>query len=69
MNFVQIIECTVEHTPAGRRNGIDCGERNIRGLLGIDQSGFIHRYNYLTKTWTIFPGPTEPSANNLPTES
>lgn len=69
MNFVQIIECTVERLPAGRYNGIDCQERNTRGLLGIDQSGFIHRYDYATKSWALFPGPSKPSANNPPTES
>lgn len=69
MNFKQIIECTVEYLPAGRRNGIDCQERNIRGLLGIDESGFIHRYDYSTKSWALFPAPTGPSVNNPPTES
>lgn len=51
IDFVQIIECTVEHQPAGRRNGIDCGERNVRGLIGISRDGNLFRYDYINKTW------------------
>ncbi len=51
INFKQIIECMVEHTPAGRRNGIDCVETSRRGLLAIDMSGDLYRYNYSTKEW------------------
>jgi len=74
IEFSQILECTVEHTPAGRRNGIDCGERNVRGLVGVSRGGDLYRYNYATKAWyrwyvDVVPTPPSPSSSNPPIEA
>ncbi len=55
MKFKSIIECTTDHVPAGRRNGIDCVEVSRRGLLGICEDGLVWRYDYVSKVWVAFP--------------
>ncbi len=54
IKFKQLIECTTEFLPGGRRNGIDCLEKSKSGLLGISEDGDLFKYDYSTMTWTPF---------------
>ncbi len=73
IRFRQIIECMVEHTPAGRRNGIDCVEVSRRGLLAISEDGDLFRFDYKTKVWWpqsaelgVVAAPTQPGCSPTP---
>ncbi len=67
IKFKQIIECMVEHKPAGRRNGIDCVESSRKGLLAIDVDGDLYRYDYVRLGWTRVLAPLLPALEPQPT--
>jgi hypothetical protein len=55
MKIVQLIECTVTATSSKAHDRMDAVVKTEKGLLAVDESGGIWRFDYLNLSWKTWP--------------
>ncbi len=54
LDFVQILECTVEVTERRAHARIASIRKETKGLLGVTRDGKVYKFNYLLNEWFRF---------------